>query len=382
MTSWRYHVPRGVAYRHGATPDAIRAARKAGHIGIDLDTRLTKDGYLVVAHWADLSKEGWTAPGIPAHARIEELDGAQVNRLRTADGARIWRLNSLMQVCAEVGMVACIEAKRDDPRWMQAATWRRIKQAADLYGATVQGTAVRHLWGPVKAARVQRAAKAAGIPNWHRPKEAPVSNWLDKIDLGRDSSGRPLVIDRRTKAKFDAACARLGFALTIVQGSYRAGNGASASAGTHDGGGVIDIRTWNIPATISIERVVRYLREAGFVAWYRTQSQGFDPHIHAIDRGNPRLAPAAGRQVTAWVNGRNGLANNGPDDGPRVDIPTDPPKPAKEKPVKESRVEQAYTLLWQIINDARKQGKTAYAERVRQVAAEFNRQKIRDPKEK
>ena len=58
-------------------------------------------------------------------------------------------------------------------------------------------------------------------------------------------------------------------------------------------------------------------------------------------------------------------------------------QPSKEKPMPKqpSRVEQAYSLLWQIINDARKQGKTAYAERVRQVAAEFNRQKIRDPKE-
>src|SRR5690606_23408984 len=48
-------------------------------------------------------------------------------------------------------------------------------------------------------------------------------------------------------------------------------------------------------------------------------------HVHAIDYGNPELSPAARRQVTAWEQGRNGLASNGPDDGPRVKIPKAPP---------------------------------------------------------
>ena len=149
---------------------------------------------------------------------------------------------------------------------------------------------------------------------------------MELITLGLDTSGRPLVVDDRTLATLRAAQAALGFEFTIVQGSYRAGSGAAASAGTHDGGGVIDLRTWNLPAHISPQEAVRALRLAGLIAWYRTNAQGFDPHIHAIDYGNPRLAPSAARQVAAYEAGRNGLASNGPDDGPRVTIPQNPPR--------------------------------------------------------
>lgn len=149
---------------------------------------------------------------------------------------------------------------------------------------------------------------------------------LKRITLGSDSSGRPLVLDERTHAKYREACRRLGFALTIVQGSYRGTGGAAASAGTHNRGGVIDIRTWNIPAEIGVTRVVRVLRECGLIAWYRTKAQGFDPHIHAIDHGNPELDPSAAAQVTQWRNGTNGLRSRGPDDGPRIPVPTEVPE--------------------------------------------------------
>ena len=150
---------------------------------------------------------------------------------------------------------------------------------------------------------------------------------MKRVNLGTDTSGRPLVVDSRTLAKLGAAERRLGHKFVVVQGSYRAGAGAKASAGTHDRGGVIDLRTWDLPARITPQAAVRALREAGLIAWYRTKAQGFDPHIHAIDYGNPDLAPAAARQVTAWEQGRNGLANNGPDDGPRVPVPKAVPKP-------------------------------------------------------
>lgn len=149
---------------------------------------------------------------------------------------------------------------------------------------------------------------------------------MRRITLGMDTSGRPLVIDDRTQAKLSAAESALGFEFTIVQGSYRAGNGAAASAGTHDGGGVIDLRVWNLPPNITPREAVKALRLAGFIAWYRDQTHGFDPHIHAIDYGNPRLSVAAERQVDAYEAGRNGLASNGPDDGPRVHIPKNPPE--------------------------------------------------------
>lgn len=155
---------------------------------------------------------------------------------------------------------------------------------------------------------------------------------MARVNLGTDSSGRPLVVDDRTLAKLRLAESRLGFEFTIVQGSWRGNAGAAASADTHARGGVIDLRTWNLPASISPQEAVTALRRAGLVAWYRTTAQGFDPHIHAIDYGNPDLDPSAARQVTAWEQGRNGLASNGKDDGARVPIPKDPPAEPKTLP--------------------------------------------------
>jgi len=140
-----------------------------------------------------------------------------------------------------------------------------------------------------------------------------------RVNLGRDSSGRLLVVNARTRDMLRAAEAMLQEDLTLVQGSYRAGAGATASAGTHDGGGVVDIRTWDLPSKgLTPERVVLALRRVGFAAWYRTEAQGFDPHIHAVAIGDKQLHPTAARQVEAYRVGRNGLASNGPDDGPRL----------------------------------------------------------------
>lgn len=173
MSSWRYHVPPRTSYREGATPAAVERAAKGGWWAIDLDARKTLDGIEVVCHWADITKEGLSAPGIPAHSRIENLTWAQVKTLRTNDGDRVYTLSEMLRACGIWAMVACIEAKRPDPRWKQTATWKRIKAMAARHGATVQATAVRRLWGRHSAAQVQAAAQRAGIPNWHRPTDRP-----------------------------------------------------------------------------------------------------------------------------------------------------------------------------------------------------------------
>lgn len=91
-------------------------------------------------------------------------------------------------------------------------------------------------------------------------------------------------IDNRTRAMFHKAEARSGTNMTIVQGR---GN-ASASASTHLGGGVIDIRTWDRPGKTGAR--VRALRAVGFAAWHRTRAQGFDDHIHAVAVNDPYIA--------------------------------------------------------------------------------------------
>ena len=105
--------------------------------------------------------------------------------------------------------------------------------------------------------------------------------------------------------------------LEITQGCYNAG-GVAASADTHDGGGALDIRAKTLSASQIAEAVLK-LRHVGFAAWHRLPSQGpWVEHIHCIAVGCPDLSSGAANQVTAYKNGRNGLANNGKDDGPRT----------------------------------------------------------------
>lgn len=206
-------------------------------------------------------------------------------------------------------------------------------------------------------------------------KEAPI-----KIKLGRDTSGRPLYVDKTTLEKLRYAEAMSGLSFVIVQGSWRGGKGAKASAGTHDRGGVIDLRSRDFTSEQK-QLALLWLRRAGLIAWLRTKAQGFDEHFHAIDYGNPDLHPTAADQVLDWKNGRNGLASNGPDDGPDVDIPkTCPTIPAPEKPMTVRALhDSAITACTEIL----KQSKNPSVQlRVRRAA--FQLRKSRDlftPKE-
>lgn len=107
-------------------------------------------------------------------------------------------------------------------------------------------------------------------------------------------------VDQMTKQALQAVEKKLGYTLTILQGSYHKGVGASA--GTHDGGGVVDL------APYDHVRKVRAARQVGFAAWYRPAIPGVWPnHIHMVLIGNARLAPIAASQVIDYRNHRSGL---------------------------------------------------------------------------
>lgn len=100
------------------------------------------------------------------------------------------------------------------------------------------------------------------------------------------------------------------------QGSYSGGVGASA--GTHDGGGAIDIAAEDMSAAQRVE-VETAMRRVGFAAWIRSPDQGGWPwHLHGIAVACPDLSRPAADQVNDYCAGRNGLANNGPDTGTRA----------------------------------------------------------------
>lgn len=123
-------------------------------------------------------------------------------------------------------------------------------------------------------------------------------------------------VDSRTRDMLVEARRISGLALPITQGSFNTSVGASGN--THAGGGALDISVRGLSAE-EIDLAVRRLRQVGFAAWHRTENQGpWVQHIHCVAVGCLTLSAAAARQVAAYKDGRNGLANNGPDDGDQL----------------------------------------------------------------
>lgn len=158
-------------------------------------------------------------------------------------------------------------------------------------------------------------------------------------DGERVTYGKPMNV--RTRRMLQAAEAILGRKFRVTQGSFN--TGVSASAGTHDEGGVIDV----VP--IGYDEV-KALRRVGFAAWNRLKSDGFDDeHIHAIAVGDPTMAPAAKDQVASFFRGRNALRGQGPDnfrlkDADRVITGLDPsgPPPAAPTPKEDAEMFAPY----------------------------------------
>ena len=116
-------------------------------------------------------------------------------------------------------------------------------------------------------------------------------------------------VDQRTKAALQVAEARLGYDLTIVQGSYTTAVGQSA--GTHAGGGVVDL------APYQHARKVKVLRDLGWAAWYRPKLPGvWGAHIHAVLIGHRTMSQSAAAQVVAYQHGLDGLAAGNTDPNP------------------------------------------------------------------
>jgi ElaB/YqjD/DUF883 family membrane-anchored ribosome-binding protein len=136
---------------------------------------------------------------------------------------------------------------------------------------------------------------------------APFRPW--KSGDGAVSSFRGVRVNRRTKLMCRAAEKKLGKRMSYFQGSF---SHASASAGTHAGGGAVDTG----PASF---RTSGAMRASGFAAWARGSKFGsgsFSPHVHGIAVGDKQLSGPAKAQVKAFFNGKDGLAGNRPDNQP------------------------------------------------------------------
>ena len=99
----------------------------------------------------------------------------------------------------------------------------------------------------------------------------------------------------------------------VFQGGYNGGAGkVRASAGTHDGGGVIDHEQRSQADHLAA-------RSIGLVVNNRDRFEGFDPHAHTFVSGCPHMAAGLRFQDSEYRAGRNGLANRRKDRFPRPD---------------------------------------------------------------
>jgi len=236
-----------------------------------------------------------------------------------------------------VDMEATVLAAQIDPR---RADHTLTPGAKDSVLAVEQALEAQHLLDPqwvdgyfgtqtVSAyAAYQRSLGYTGLA----ANGLPGTTSLTKLGLNRYTVVNPIgpgahvqrdgyTVDARTQAMLTAAEHLLGYKLTLAQGSYNPG-GDPTSAGTHDGGGVVDI---NVDGMTAAKRtaVARALRQVGFAAWVRDPSQGDWPwHIHAAAINDTDLSSPAQHQIGDYYLGMNGLANRGPDDGPQVPIHT------------------------------------------------------------
>lgn len=100
------------------------------------------------------------------------------------------------------------------------------------------------------------------------------------------------------------------YSIDIFQAAY---SHASASAGTHAGGGAIDVAQ-------DSDTAARIWREAGWAFWPRGEDYGFIEHGHGVLIGCPHLSSGARSQVTQYRNGTNGLKDHARDPLAWMDI--------------------------------------------------------------
>jgi len=135
------------------------------------------------------------------------------------------------------------------------------------------------------------------------------------------------MLDHAQRVYNEAGGEVVNFRQAVTQGSYNAG-GVSASFGTHDGGGAVDISVrsyidWSILED-EIPAMLDALRVAGFAAWLRDTGELYADspiHIHAIAVGDEELSDDARAQIDGeygYLRGYNGLPEGY--GGPALDI--------------------------------------------------------------
>jgi hypothetical protein len=118
---------------------------------------------------------------------------------------------------------------------------------------------------------------------------------------------------RRTAAHLEWTIARLakkhpGTHLHVIQSCYH--TGVKASARTHDGDGVFDIRIDGMKWL----KAQKFLRRSGWAAWFRPESPDWVDHVHSVSIGCPGpVGDKIPHQIEDYHEDRDGLDAHGPD---------------------------------------------------------------------
>jgi hypothetical protein len=155
------------------------------------------------------------------------------------------------------------------------------------------------------------------------PSPTPIGCERPPDDYTRIPLYSDVTLNRRTITMIEHAQELYGgthpFMSVLTQGSYNLG--VTASFGTHDGGGAVDIAVrdvndWNHVLYEEMDAIISALRRAGFAAWLRDVGDLYENspvHIHAIAIGDAELSEAAAGQLMSdygYFAGYNGLPEN------------------------------------------------------------------------
>jgi len=263
-----------------------------------------------------------------AAALLASLTGASGTSAALAAGAK---------ALPSVNMEATVKAAQIDPRRPDDTLTPGAKASVLLVERALRdrklldGQWVDGYFGTTTVAAYAKYQKSLGYTGLDA-NGLPGKTSLAKLGAGRFTVTRAIgpgdrvdrdgaLVNTRTRDMLAEAERLLGRKLVLDQGSYNPG-GDPTSAGTHDGGGVVDISVDGM-SSATRTAAARALRRVGFAAWVRSPAQGDWPwHIHAAAISDTDLSSQAQHQTGDYYLGLNGLAGKGPDDGPKVAIRT------------------------------------------------------------
>lgn len=162
LTIW--HKPHDWPYYAENSKTGIAHAAKVGATGIDLDCHVTRDGVIVATHWPRPLLHGFHDPlgKIAHHAHVGTLTVAEVQRLRTREGYRIWTAVELLECSKTQGITPCFEVK-EDARFQRWHTFNQLREASTRLAWPLVVMTMPHLGGRNRGYKRLAAAHRAEL---------------------------------------------------------------------------------------------------------------------------------------------------------------------------------------------------------------------------